>query len=411
MEILSLFTFIVVLYYAFRDLHKTIIVVAPMSILFQPYLCLRYDSPAISLLFTVQTLLVVLYCFKISIISAWKKFPLKNAYYWIILVYLIGTVVSPLPIMSILPMCISILLSYIFVLVYYSQLNNSKDISISIKAFFCAIILLSLYFLFEFVNQSNPIARTLWEIFPIEKEWIYYSEEIRFGGIRCQSLMSICISWGGLCCMALWVMINSSWNKENKIISIFLLICLFLGVFSSGSRSAYVFGLILIIGWIILYKGKYRAILMIFPFLLMFVFFDIVINSIGAIFDESMSGSNFSQRLLQLESTLDVLTNSLIWGYGIKGLEFIRNSKSTDVLGAESVWLQQMIYFGLLGVVQQLILYISCYKFTNKNKSLIFYLLGWVAFSTMSSSPGLHETYFLIVLILLSKTKTILANR
>ena len=143
----------------------------------------------------------------------------------------------------------------------------------------------------------------------------------------------------------------------------------------------------------------------------MFAYFGVIINSIGAIFDDSMSGSNFSQRLLQLESTLEVLTNSLIWGYGIKGLEFVRSSKSTDVLGAESVWLQQLIYFGLLGVVQQLILYISCYKLTKKIKSLILLLLGWIAFSTMSSSPGLHETYFLIILILLYKTKTILANR
>lgn len=409
MEFLNLiifFIFLIVLYYSFTNLHKTILVIVPISILFQPYCCIRFDSPAISLLFSIHVSIIMLYSLKNRLFHVWNRFPLKTAFNLIVLVYIIGLIVSPLPTISILPMCFSVLLSYLMVVIYFNEIKNPLDINLSTKAFFSAIILLLLYFLYEFINQSNPFVRFLWNILPIEKEWIYFSEETRFGGIRCQSIMSICISWGALCCISLWGLIYCNWNKHRPLLKSSLFLLLLLGVISSGSRSAYMFLVVIMLGLIISYKGKYKYIIRTITCITIILSMGFIINSVDVLFDEDMSGSNFTQRQSQFLAVYDILVNSPIWGFGIKGLEVVKKNIGAEVLGAESVWLQQLIYFGLLGVIQQIVLYVSCYKYIKKYRPLTYLLFGWILFSTMSTSPGLYETYFLSILLLFYKTKT-----
>lgn len=410
MELPSLIIFIIILFYAFKNLRRAILVVAPISILFQPYFCIRYDSPAISLLFAVQMSIVGLYLIKKNIKSGWRNFPLKSAYIWILIVYLIGVIVSPLSLLSVLPMCISILLSYLFIVIYWAELKDINDVKISLRSFVVSILILSIYFLYEFITQSNIFVRSIWEVLPIEKEWIYYSEETRFIGRRCQSLMAICISWGALCCIAVWTLVYSRWNKHKSIAKQILIVFLIIGIISSGSRSAYVFAAILLLGWVISYKGKYKYVLRCLSLFIIILFAGIILNSINIIFDEDISGSNVSQRQLQFIAVFDILVNSPIWGYGIKGLEVVRNNLGAEVLGAESVWLQQLIQFGILGVIQQIILYLSCLKLVRKYSNIVFLLIGWIVFSTMSSSPGLHETYFLTILLLQYKYHSLVNN-
>ena len=125
------------------------------------------------------------------------------------------------------------------------------------------------------------------------------------------------------------------------------------------------------------------------------------------LFETDSEGSSVSMRQMQFLATFLALSESFLYGFGIKGYE-LALAKDADILGAESIWLQQLINYGLIGAVMQLYLYISCWRLIVKygDNSIIckFMLLGWILFCTMTTSPGLHETYFIIILLLLCRT-------
>lgn len=408
MELVSICLFFVFSLLVMRNFHKSVLILGPMFILCQPYMCLRYNSPAISLIFITQFL--ILFCFFLKRKQMrLSSFPFCKAFYFLFFSLSVGTIVSPHSVISIIPWLISHIISYLFVVVYYNELKNLSDAKLSLKVLLFSASFLFVYFLFELVTQSNPFIQSMFDLLGIDNGWVYPTTE-RFGVIRCQSLMSICIAWGGFCCLIFVaiLLINkyTLFDKMNIVYSCMAVLAI-LGVYFSGSRSAYLFLFVIICNYFFDLKGKKRLFLLIFVLMGSLFMLPSIITFVSEVFDDNISGSSFSLRQMQYIATFSVMAESPFWGFGIKGFELAK-AEDSDLLGAESIWLQRMINYGLIGVLMQLYMYKSCWKYINVcgNNSVLckFLLLGWVLYCTMTTSPGLLEPYFLSILILYCKT-------
>lgn len=413
MELLSTLLFICIFIYALKDWRKAILFVSPASILFQPYMCIRYQSPALSLTLAVQALLIFL-CIAHGRKMKFKSFPLKTAFLLLFLSHSIGLFVSPMPMISLLPWLFSNILTYVFVVFYFNELNTISDIKLSVYGLVSAFTIMSTYFLYEFISQSNPFISYLSELLPFENGWVYYSPDERFGSIRCQSIMSICISWGAFGAIMMWMIIaTKSVNgfRFKKMLYIYVFVISLMSVITSGARSAMMFACIFIVCFVLDYKGKHKQLFQISIILFGILSIGMIVSLFSTIFDDSVSGSSFEQRQLQFAAGFAVIQNSPLFGFGIKGLQSIRQMGIQDLLGAESIWLQQLVYYGCFGIFAQIVMYYSCYKYSKQNnqhsKSAVYMLVGWIVFSTMSSSPGLSEDYFIMIFLLLNKLNSI----
>ena len=121
-----------------------------------------------------------------------------------------------------------------------------------------------------------------------------------------------------------------------------------------------------------------------------------------------VSGSNAEMRQNQLLSVIKTLGGSLIWGFGFKGYS-VAIKANDDILGAESIWLQLLLQGGIIAVVIQLFLYIYIIKYfvkfipSNKRIISMFFFAGWIIFVSMTSSPGLDDDYFILLILMVIK--------
>ena len=397
------------LLFMIKNSHKAILLFAVCSILFQDYLCLRYSSPNISLYFVIN-------CIAIGYIYIKKRltfdsFPLLKSFYFLFFTYIIGVFVSPLSFSQTVPYAIGKILSYLFVIVFYNEIISYNDIRYSYYSTIVVILLLCIYSIVEFILQFNPLLTYISTLYPDEVIGkIYQHDEVRFFSKRCQSLLSISISWGAVC--SLWisfiVLVKNVINNKLFTFLIFsLIMILSFNVFISGSRSSYILFLFSISILFLTLTSKYK-IFFILLFVLFFISFIDLLSDIFTSFTDKgdINGSSSSERTLQLNGVLNVISDSPLWGLGIKGFNEAKMLDS-DILGAESIWLQRMISFGLIGVISQLYLYISLIQFAWRSVTvesrfkLFLFIIGWVIFSSITSSPGLSETYFIILLIVI----------
>lgn len=409
MELASICLFIIFCILIIFNFHKAILILSPIFVLCQPYMCLRYNSPAVSLIIITQFVCLFFYLIRRKKLN-FKFFPLRKAYIVIFITLFIGLLVSPYDTFSIIPWFFSYILSYLHIIVYYNEINSFSDTKLSLKAFIFSVLLLLIYSIFEFVTQTNPFIQFMYDLLGRGNGWVYPVSE-RFGVIRSQSLMAISIAWGGFCCLIISsIIIIKKYNVFPKISNIFLFILVILailGIFLCGSRSAYIFVVIVACSIIFDMKQKHRIIVLFCFLLLGLIMMPKLFTFINETFGENVAGSSVSMRQMQFMAVFSVLNESPIWGIGIKGIE-MAVSKNSDVLGAESIWLQNLINYGFIGIFMQIYLYKQCWNYIKKygDNSVIckFLLLGWIIFCTITTSPGLSENYFLSILILFCKT-------
>ena len=414
MSLICCIIFILFCLYANNHLHKAILFYGPLSILCQPYVCLRYSSPAILLSFMIELVLILLYYRKNKGFGI-NRYPLKLPFILIFVIQMIGVIVSPLGIIETLPNVIFKLSSYLFVIVFFNELITPFDKRRAIKTLLVVASILGLYAIYEFVVQANPALMYILNSLPTEvlDGKLYYTEGLeRFSSIRGQSLLTICISWGGFCSI---VVATLFYIKKSRIlhinsITIYTLILLFIFfILTTGTRSAYLFLLFVILGGLKTLNKLHRGILIIIVGIFSFIFLDhlsqIVISFNS---DSDVSGSSLDMRMMQLEAVVNVITESPICGLGIKGYTAAKDMDA-NILGAESVWMQTLITSGFLGVVCQLYLYYRLLKYVRSNTNIAYRRLltmmvcGWIAFCSLTSSPGLNESYFILIILLLCK--------
>ncbi len=397
----------------FKNKHKAILWFGPASILAQDYMCIRYESPAISLLFLLESaILAVFFLFKRSSLSL-KHFPLRKAFIFLFLTYIAGIIVSSRPFLETVPYVVSLICSYLIVVVFYNEISCKCDITTCFKSFIVITTVLSLYFLFEYTTQSNPFLA--WILPQIPESWgglFFYFEDptTRFSSVMCQSLLNISIGWGGFCALGVSFLLickREFLSLVNPIYFWFLILLLVFGVLGSGSRSALLYLLLIIAGFVFEMNGKNKLFFILFVLLGVIVLRHQLFEILGSLSGNDVGGSSVGGRQLQLLAAISVISQSPVFGFGIKGTA-IAGEINSSILGSESIWLQQLINFGLFGVIYQIYMYksmISELRSVSQNKRMaVVFVIGWILFSSATTSPGFGETYFLIIYTLLYKT-------
>lgn len=392
--------------------NKTILIYGILNILLQDYICVRYESPAIMLHFAVDVI-IISYCILNKKFSL-RDFPLYKPYKVLFCLMLLGVIVSSFPLSSTIPSTINALSPYIIVVLFYSELRTKEDSEFAFKLMLILLFFMSVYSLVEFILQENPISEYCYATIPPDllKGKLYLSYEYRFISVRCSSLMSISIAWGGLCCLiaSSYFCVSSFTKDVKKWLLLTVLTLLIFNVIISGSRSPMIYLIVILIGYLWSTKVSVKFILLIFAVLFYFFSPDLlnpILNSFTSS-DTEVTGSSIELRINQYDAIMSILSQSPIWGFGAKGLLLAFKSNS-DILGAESIWFQQLITGGIIGLFCQAYMYVFILKFVIKTNVGITKLMcalmviGWIIFCSLTTAPGLTEAYFITICLLTIK--------
>ncbi len=413
MTILCIVYFIFFAFYYFKNSHKATLLYCVSYIFTQGYLCLRYEPPALTLNFALNFFFIFFYIITHKI--KWREFPLYKPFVFLLITYIIAIFVSPLGPLRCLTGVIDLILSYLVVIMFYFEFKNYRDIKFIYKSFAAVAVIMLGYGIMEFLLQQNPIIDKVYQTVPLSllKGKLYPTLQ-RFGTIRCQSFMTISISYGGLC--TLWIaflLLTEKYARKylGTILYWGIIAVSLFGLLSSGSRSPFVYFALVIFPYFLRNNfGTKTRIIAVFACLIgLVVFADSMIALIESLGSNSdTSGSNVDMRVDQLAATIMVIDQYPIFGLGYNGYS-VGHDMNSDILGAESIWLQTLLSYGLLGVVRTCYMYMTMIKVLRRatppkmKMAATFFVLGWVAFCSFTSSPGMSDVYFLIILIAIIK--------
>ncbi len=260
----------------------------------------------------------------------------------------------------------------------------------------------------EFFLQYNPYTN-------YEKDFIgeginYYSIE-HARGYRLTSVFEHPIGAGMNFALyfviTMYLVIKNGKNiPYRKLAIITALMCIPL-ILLTKQRSAIFFLLLMLVSLIDFKKTKFYVFLIVAiigvfilsPMLSEYSYY------ITSVFDESaqeqVNGSSFSMRVMQLEGCFELLKISPLAGLGEKYNIYLSNYWLKQVLMLESVWLEQMVKHGIMGILSYLILAITfVFKIPRKyNIGKIKYILiaFWIIY-TITTVPSfrMHLLYILV---------------
>lgn len=357
----------------------------------------------------ITIIIILLYPFKFhNLFLGIKKFPFTLPLLAIGLSMLITNSLvedvykhTPSTITSIGSKCI---LVFIFWRIY--QTSPKKTLSVFIKTSFIITSCICFYSLIETITFTNPYINWI-----IDKK-LYIGETkfidtIRFGMKRSQSVFPMHTTLAGFCINLSWFL-YLAYKKtyiKNSILTFCIIILSFLCVFFTGARSG-ILGILFCFALIFLYERVNKKHIFLFLILSIAIFFiteDYLNEIIGSFTDtESTNGSNTDMRKEQLAISLLLFEQSPVFGNGFGFALTVGNQLYPELYGAESLWFNILINYGIIGLISYSLLFIYAIVFTVKQKNpiLILYVLGFLAAQTLSSVPGIEPTYMLIYLFI-----------
>lgn len=228
---------------------------------------------------------------------------------------------------------------------------------------------------------------------------------IRFGMYRCQSLMVWCSTYGVVCGFTALLLLLLNYYKRFKqsLLVVLMSLLLLFGMFTSGTRSAFVAISITLLAYIFqaAFKFKYLLgglLLLLCAFYLFPDFFDQVLLSITD--SSSVGGSDTEMRQSQLNVALREFSNSPFIGNGAGRCAYLVN-KNIGLLGAESFLFWTLIDRGIMGLGCSLILLFSTIRYLAKQNFLFCFIpLGIMVGKYSSLFPDIEETYYFFYLFI-----------
>ncbi len=298
---------------------------------------------------------------------------------------------------------------YLFPFVVWCVLDEEKDVKMLLYLFcvyfgFCVI-----YALVELALGENIIVKNLLRMNIVNENVINYTE-IRFGFKRLQSIFDTPMSMGMAMAVFGYLLFETRkmLKESNFFIDILLVACLVLP-WLSGARSVFVSAFIILIPILNqTMKGNRFALLKIALlgggfFLLGGWFMTLIDSFIHS--DTAVTGSSVDMRLLQFAVIMPFFLNSPIWGNGYAYTWSFVKAVDADLLGAESIWLQMLVDFGVIGGMA----YIACIIYMAKHLKSMFGRSGYampvavIVGYSLSTFLGLELNYFFIICIMLMK--------
>lgn len=281
------------------------------------------------------------------------------------------------------------------------KILNKDPKSITQYSLKCILIfggLISFYALFETITKTNPYINFVNNLNLYSND--YLVTEIRYGFKRSQSIFSMHTTNGGISLILFTILLYAKQHSiicfsRLKTLIIYLLV---VTIFLTGSRAA-------IIGCIIslfMFTSKVtlrgnKLFMILFCFLLLSPLLYNYLNTIylSLIDTQNVAGSNTDMRTTQFELALFFLNKNFWFGNGLAYTWEHVLYYYEELLGAESLWIPIMIDQGIIGVISHIILIINCivYAYKNKQTPLLFFILGFFTFNTLSSIPSVSILY------------------
>lgn len=402
--------FIFILYFAFRDWKRMTIIWLPLSLLFNECVCLKYTSPALSLVLAVDFTLLFIFLCK----SSKKKKQLNHQEFFfkkVFIAYLISYGISMLfsiaPFNDVFTKTIKYFIqNFVILYLFQKAITDIKDIKLFSKTIFIVAVLIITVALIETISKDNFILDYIYLNSPqdaIEGKMYYtppfltHTGELqqRFGMVRAYSFFAIHIEFGCACVLLLfyYMYLNKFKNRliEKKRLAIGIILFL-AGIFLCNSKTPLI-GLCFFLLGIVSIKDIIR-IQIIMPLIILVIIANIYLpdfaNNFIALFDSNIAeeggGSNAEMRIQQFAVGLHLFEMSPITGNGIGALAVLmKNANYEDLLGAESSWLKILPERGIIGAIAYIYLYYIIYvklaKYINK-RALIFFLIGLMGMET-----------------------------
>ena len=351
---------------------------------------------------------VGIFAFMIYFISnRYKKNNVEVKYpFYLTLVFVINSyVVSNVMTVPHWPSSISyVIAEYALPIVFWNLMWKEKNRKIFYKFFISFIAIVCLYCLFEFITQSNPIYN--WYV--NSSLFIGYAadrtEDIRFGSMRCHSIMRDVGALGTMCCTAICILFyllkNISLTKrQSRNLWILVVLCCFCSL-STGTRTVILALALCIVFLSFTLSIKKKARIIILLLCAVFIFFDYFAQIFLSFIDtRSVVGSSSDMRELQMAVVMNALESSPLYGLGLEGTSIIIN-RYVEAYGLESVWFQTLVNFGLLGAFAFAFSLLQGFYYSLKNKNIIAFTVVamFLLVKTMSSIPGLGNGYFIYII-------------
>lgn len=233
-----------------------------------------------------------------------------------------------------------------------------------------------------------------------------YIDELRYGFKRCQSLFSMHTTLGGA---AIVTCFPIAWyyfiNKSGNLLKVlFWIACAFFCCYASGARSTMVGCAIVSLAFV---KRSYLSpkylIVLLFIFFLIYVNLSTEINEVydSLVNSDTVGGSDTDMRMEQLSISLKYLNRNFILGNGIYAWTEV--AQRTNLYGAESIWFGLMIDRGIIGVIALVVFNIDLLMYVLKKHilRLLFFIVGFLVLSSMSSLPNIIYTYITVPVLVM----------
>lgn len=306
-------------------------------------------------------------------------------------------------------------------------LDDERDLFFLIKGMTFVFCLVCLYGFFEYITQSNPIVE--YKSGLLEGGITLYSSttEAATRGYRLISFMEHPIGAGmtmGL--FVIFVMVSRNYFDQkyprnyvffSYIVSFLCVMCAIL----TKMRASLVFIFIGCLSIINIKKKRFYLtfFILVVCALLALPLYSKYLNLILWMFNENaasrLGGSSIEQRIGQLEACLKLMEMSPIGGLGERFKYYIRNAYTVAALGYESIWFEQMVKHGLVGVATNLYLaFFSIITIPRRYKSKPAFYLSlsyWVVY-TLTCVPAFRTPlYYVLLFYFIKKTEAYKTER
>jgi len=417
LQLIALAIYFIVMYSATRNFKNTILMWVPLSMMFNPQVCVWYNPPITSL--TVATNISLCTYYFLIVRGHYTKYGLRKGSFFfnkaigfMLASYIVSTIISEIPFsISFNKTVKTFLEQYGIVILFFRCINTFEDIKLFLKSVFLCGLIVTINGIIEFIVHINPIADFIFYTSPcnettLHRGWHYpYSIggiNARFGLIRCYSSFALHLLFGYACCLMFFVIqffsIRGFYplklsDKHGKKLSNFILILLVIGIIICNSKGPLIcFFFILLTRYKFIHIFKPRIIIpVIIGITIVFIYFPEYINNLLSLVDEDIAsegkGSSVQGRENQFKVALRIFEMNPFTGMGINSAAYFskQNDYFAGIMGSESVWLKILPDQGLFGVFAYFMIYKTLF---DKTKDLVplkivtFFLLAILSFDT-----------------------------
>lgn len=395
LQLISLFIYVVVMFNATRNFKQTVLIWAPLSMLFNPQVCVWYRSPITSLTVAVDISLTLYYFFFVR--QNPQKHELREGTFFfntainlMLISYILTTILSEIPFSVSFNWITKMFLDqYGLVILFYRCINDKNDVRLFLKSTILTALVAVSDGLIEFILHTNPIADFIYYNSPcdettLSRGWrLPYSiggMNIRYGIIRCYSVYALHLLFGYSCCLMFYVLqyfqsqefplFRNTYDKREQYIYVIMLLLLTIGVIISNSKGPLIcFIFILLTKYDITQVFKIKVIApLLLGVILLYIYFPEYIYNLFSLWDEDLAeegaGSSISLREQQFEVAWRIFQMNPITGMGIRSASYLKTIDYTyaAIRGAESVWFKILPDQGIIGIIAYIYMYINIFK-------------------------------------------------